>query len=84
MTHICVGKQAIIGSDNGMSPDRRQVIIETNAGILVIGPLETYFSEILTGIQIFFIKGNALENVVCEMAPILYRPQCVNAAGNES
>ena len=56
VTHICVGKPAITGSDNGLSPDRRQAIIWTNAGILLIGPLGTYFSEILTGIQTFSFK----------------------------
>ena len=30
---------AIIGSDNGLSPGRRQAIIWTNAGILLIGSL---------------------------------------------
>ena len=39
-------KLAIIGSDNGLSPDRRQPIIWTNAGILLIGPLWTNFSDI--------------------------------------
>ena len=34
--------KAIIGSDNGLSPDRHQAIIWTNAGILLIGPLRTY------------------------------------------
>ena len=33
MTHINVSKLNIIGSDNGLSPERRQVIIWTNAGI---------------------------------------------------
>ena len=46
MTHICVGKQTIIGSDHGLSPGRRQAIIYTNAGILLIGSLGTNFSEI--------------------------------------
>ena len=32
VTHICVGKLIIIGLDNGLSPDRRQAIIWTNAG----------------------------------------------------
>ena len=41
VTHICVGKLSIIGSDNGLSPDRRQAIIWTNAGILLIGTLGT-------------------------------------------
>ena len=27
VTHICVGKITIIGSDNGLSPERRQAII---------------------------------------------------------
>ena len=47
VTHICVSKLTIIGSDNGLSPDRRQAIIWTNAGILLIGRLGTNFSEIL-------------------------------------
>ena len=49
MTHICVGNLTIIGSDNGLSPSRRQAIIWTNA----------------------------FECMVCEMAIILSRPQCV-------
>ena len=53
MTHICVGNLTIIGSDNGLSPGRRQAIIWTNAGILLIGPLGTNFSEILIGINKF-------------------------------
>ena len=44
--HICVGKLTIIGSDYGLSPGQRQAIIWTNAGILLIWPLETNFSEI--------------------------------------
>ena len=39
VTHICVSKQTIIGSDNGLSPGRRQAIIWTNAGILLIRTL---------------------------------------------
>ena len=38
VTHIYVIKLTIIGSDNGLSPDRRQAIIWTKAGILLIGP----------------------------------------------
>ena len=54
--HICVGKLTIIGSDNGLSPERRQAIIWTNAGILLIGPLGTNFSEILIEIKTFSLK----------------------------
>ena len=32
--HICVSKLTIIGTDNGLSPCQRQVIIWANAGIL--------------------------------------------------
>ena len=46
VTHICVGNLTIIGSDNGLSPGRRQAIIWTSVGILLIGPLGTNFSEI--------------------------------------
>ena len=56
MTHICVGKLTIIGPDNGLSPERRQAIIWTNAGILLIGPLGTNFSEILIEILTFSFK----------------------------
>ena len=47
MAQICVSKLTIMGSDNGLSPERRQPIIWTNAGILLIGPLGTNFNEIL-------------------------------------
>ena len=53
MTHICVGDLTIIGSDNGLSPGRRQAIIWTIAGLLLIGPLGTNLSEILIGVQTF-------------------------------
>ena len=56
VTHICVGKLTIIGSDNGLSPDRRQAIIITNVGILLIGTLGTNFSEILSEIHTFSFK----------------------------
>ena len=39
--HICVSKLTIIGSDSALSPGRRQAIISTNSGILLIGPLGT-------------------------------------------
>ena len=47
VTHICVSKLTIIGSDNGLSPGRHQAIIWTNAGILLIRTLRRDFSEIL-------------------------------------
>ena len=51
-----VSKLTIIGSHNGLLPGRRQAIIWTNAGILLIGPLETNFGEILIEIYTFLFK----------------------------
>ena len=50
-----------VGSDNGLSPGRRQAIIQTNAGILLIGPLRTNFSEILIEYPCFSIHENVFE-----------------------
>ena len=54
VTYICVGKSTIIGSDKGFAFAfaRRQAISYTNAGILLIGPLGTNFSEIWIEIHI--------------------------------
>ena len=43
--------QVSIGSNNGLSPIRRQAIILTSAGLLSIGILWTNFREILNKIQ---------------------------------
>ena len=56
VTHICVGTLTIIGSDNGLSPSRRQAIIWTNAGLLLIGPLRKNFNEISIKILSFLFK----------------------------
>ena len=56
LTHICVNDLTIIGLVNGLWPGRRQVIIRTNAGILLIRPLGTNWSEILIEILIFSFK----------------------------
>ena len=53
VTHTCIGELTNIGSDNGLSPGRRQAIIWTNAGILLIGPLGTNFSEFLIASHTF-------------------------------
>ena len=61
MTHICVSKLANIGSDNGLSPGRRQAIIWTNAGLLLMGPLGTNFNEISIEILTFSFKKMCLK-----------------------
>ena len=72
VTHLCVSKLTSIASDNGLSPGRRQVIIWTNARILLIGPLRTNFSEILCEIHTFsFNKMRLL------MSSGKWRPFCL-------
>ena len=61
VTHIWVGEQTIIGSDNGLSPGRRQAIIWTNAGIFSIEPLGTNFNETLIKIFTFSSKKTYLK-----------------------
>ena len=56
LTFICVSKLTIIGSDNGLSPGRRQAIILTNAGILLIGPLGTNVNDTSIEIHTFSFK----------------------------
>ena len=56
VTHICVSKLTVIGSDNGLSPGRCQAIIWTNDGILLIQTLGTNFSEILGEIHSFLFS----------------------------
>ena len=69
MTHICVGKLTIIDSDNGLSPDRRQAIIWTNAGLFLIGPLGTNFNEILIKILTFSLKKMRLKVSAAKRRP---------------
>ena len=71
VTLICVGNLTITASDNGLSPGRRQAIIWTNAGILLIGPLGTNFSEILIEIHIFSFKKMRLK-----VSSAKWRPFC--------
>ena len=72
MTHICVGKFTIIGSDNGLSPSRRQAIIWTNAGILLIRPSGANFREILIEINTFSFTKMHLK-----MSSGKWRPFCL-------
>ena len=57
VTFICISTLTIIGSNNGFSPGWRQAIIWTNAGILLIEPLGTNFSELLIEIHIFSFRS---------------------------
>ena len=72
MTHICVGKLTSIGSDNVLSPGRCQAIIWTNAGILLLGPWGSNFSESLIGILTFPFKKMPLN-----VSSAKWRPCCL-------
>ena len=67
-----------IGSDNGLSPIRRQAIIQTNAGLLSIGTLGTSFSEFLIKIQNFSFTKLRPKMSSARMAAILSRGRWVN------
>ena len=70
VTHIYVSKLAIIGPDNGLSPGRRQAIIWTNAGMLLIRPLGTNFNEIE-------IYTPSLTKMYLKMSSGKWRPFCL-------
>ena len=67
-THICVSNQNIIGSDNG----RRQTIIWTDDGMLLIGTLGTNFSEMLIDILLLSFKKMRLK-----VSSAKWRPFCL-------
>ena len=71
VTHICVSKLTTIGSDNDLSPGRRQAIICTNAEILLFGPLGTNLSEIIIEIYTF-----SLTKLHVKMSSGKWRPSC--------
>ena len=72
VTHICVGKPTINGSDNGLSPERRQAIIWINVGILIIGPVGTNFNEFLIVIHI-----SSFNKMHLKMPSAKWRPFCL-------
>ena len=69
LTDICVSKLTVIGSDNGLSPHRRQAIIWTNAGLLLIGPSGMKFSEILIEIVRVSFKKMRLKGSSAKWRP---------------
>ena len=75
VTHICVSILTIIGWDNGLSPGRRQAIIWTNVGILLIGPLGKKINEISIEINTFSLKKIHLKMSSGIWRPFSSRPQ---------
>ena len=66
---ICISKLTIMGSNNGLSPGGRQAIFWTVAGILLIGPLGTNFSEIWIEIRTFPFKKMHLKMLFGKWQP---------------
>ena len=64
---------AFIGSNNGLSTDWHQAIIWTNAGILLIGPLETNFKE--TPIK---MQQSSFKKICLNMSSPKGRPFCLS------
>ena len=79
VTHICIGKLTIIGSDNGSLPSRHQAIIWANAGILLIGPLGTNFSQMLIEIPTFPLKKMCLKVLSAKWRPFCLSLKSVNS-----
>ena len=81
MTHICVSKLTIIDSDNGLLPGRRQAIIWTNGGILLIRNLGKNLSKISSKIHTFsftkmHLKMSAKWRQFCLSLNVLSGPHC--------
>ena len=72
VTHICVGNLTIIGSDKGLSPNRRQAIIWSSDGILWIRPSGTNFSDILIKYLTFWFMKMRLN-----VSSAKWRPFCL-------
>ena len=68
-----ISNLTITGSDNGLSPDRRQAIIWTNDGLLWIGLLGTNFGEILIEIHTFSFKKMCMKMLLSAK----WRPFCL-------
>ena len=66
---MCLGNLTLTGSDNGLSPSRRQAIIWTNARILLIWTLGTKFSEILIKILRVSLKKMRLKGSSAKWQP---------------
>ena len=73
VTHICLSKLTIIGSDNGLSPGRHQAITWTNAGILFIRALRIHFSEIVSEIHTF-----SFQKIHLKMSSAKWRQFCLD------
>ena len=73
VTLICISRLAIVGSDNGLLAGWCQVIIWTDARILLMQTLGTKFSEILIKIHTFSFK-----KIYLKMSSGKWWPYCLS------
>ena len=78
--HICVGNLTVNGSDNGLSPGRRQAINLNQCWDIINWTLRNKLQWNFNRNNHTFIQENVFESVVCEMAAIFSRPQYINMA----
>ena len=71
VTFICVSNLTILSSDNGLSPGRRQAIIWSNAGKVLLGPLGINFSDILIEFHTFSFKKMHLKSACAKLQPFV-------------
>ena len=72
VTHNCISNATIIRSDNVLLLGRCQAIIWTNAEILLIGPMEANFIEILINIHTY-----SFQKMHLKMSSGKWRPFCL-------
>ena len=80
--HIFVSKIVIVGSDNGLSPCRRQAIIWTKAWILWIWPSGTNLSDILIENITFSFTKVYLTMSSAKWLPLCFGLNVLNGTGN--
>ena len=80
VTHICVSKLTIIGSGDAWPAPSHYL---NQCWNVVNWTLENKLQWNFNQNSNIFIQENALENVICVMAFILSRPQCVNSCHAE-
>ena len=80
VTHICVSNLTIIVSDKRLSAWSAPSHYLNQCWNIVNWTLRNKLQWNFNWNSNIFIQENALENVVCEMASILSRPQCVNSS----
>ena len=78
VTHICVGNTTIIGSDNGLSPGRRQAINWTNPEYCQLDPYEQTSVKIWSKF-IYLHSRKCIWKYRLENGGHFSRPQCYNS-----